>query len=689
MSNRTRKRSDIQRRAYSTFRIKKQDSASRIIEGIASTPNPDRMNDVVEPRGANFKLPLPLLWQHDPSKPVGHVLSAEVTDDGIKFKAKIEKIDEPGALKDRLDEAWQSVTKGLVRGVSIGFSSKEPPELLRNGGLRFLSWDWFELSLVTIPANAEATIDTIKALSKEQRKAASGRPSSRTASRTVTKSATPPGDSGSRKRKTGDPDMGKSIKEKIKEAEEEIEAHEARMKEIMEGEDEEDKELTEDEEKELDESEEEVKSLRKKVRRLKMIAGDYSDDTAPRGTLRRVDGSTLDAAQKSRGGRDTVTAEAKVEEPKGLGMARLVMCYAKAKGNPLHAIEIAKQAYSGHHHLKQLETVLKAQVTGGTTTDPSWAAPLVEPQNLIAEFIEYLRPQTIIGKFGNDGIPSLRPAPFNIKVPAQTTGGAAQWVGEGKSKPLTNFGFESFTLAYNKVAAIAVLSEELLRFSTPSAEMLVRNALSEAVISRLDTDITDPAISATADRPASFTNGAQSYVSFGVDADAVRADIARLVTYFINNNLPLNGLVLIMRNAQALKLSLMRSPLGTKEFPDITMNGGFLEGIPVITSQYPAAGRVTAVVAPEIYLADDGGVAIDMSREASLEMDTTPSNHINNGASPPVSVESAMVSMFTTNSVAIRAERVITWKRRRSAAVAYQTGTGWGNEDTSPPQPAV
>lgn len=678
MSNRNRKRTDIRRRAYATFRMKKQDGASRIIEGIATTPTPDRMNDIVEPRGANFKLPLPLLWQHDPTKPVGHVLAAEVTDEGIKFKAKIEKIDEPGALKDRLDEAWQSVSKGLVRGVSIGFSSKEPPDLLRNGGLRFLSWDWFELSLVTIPANVEATIDTVKSLCREQRRTVSGRPA------LITK--TLPGVSG--KRKTGDAAMAKSTADKIREIEEEIEGHKARMKEIIETAEEEEKELTDEEEKELEESEEEVKSLRTKVRRLKMIAGN-DDDAAPRGTLRRVDGSTLDAAQKSRGGAEPIAATPKVEEAKGLGMARLVMCYAKAKGNPLHAIEVAKQAYAGHHHLKQMELVLKAQVTGGTTTDPSWAAPLVEPQNLVSEFIEFLRPQTIIGKFGTNGIPALRTAPFNIKVPAQTSGGSGYWVGEGKAKPLTAFDFESFTLAYNKVAAIAVLSEELLRFSSPSAEMLVRNALSEAVISRLDTDITDPAITATADRPASFTNGAQTYTSLGVDADSVRDDIARLVTFFINNNLPLDSLVLIMRNAQALKLSLMRSPLGAREFPDITMNGGFLEGIPVITSQYPAAGRVTAVVASEIYLADDGGVAIDMSREASLEMDTAPSSLINDGASPPTSVESAMVSMFQTNSVAIRAERVITWKRRRAAAVAYQTGTGWGNADTSPPQAAV
>jgi len=37
------------------------------------------------------------------------------------------------------------------------------------------------------------------------------------------------------------------------------------------------------------------------------------------------------------------------------------------------------------------------------------------------------------------------------------------------------------------------------------------------------------------------------------------------------------------------------------------------------------------------------------------------------------------VSMFQTNSVALRAERYINWQKRRAAAVAYITGVNWGN----------
>ena len=70
-------------------------------------------------------------------------------------------------------------------------------------------------------------------------------------------------------------------------------------------------------------------------------------------------------------------------------------------------------------------------------------------------------------------------------------------------------------------------------------------------------------------------------------------------------------------------------------------------------------------------------------------MDTAPTNAVSDGASPPVPTATQMVSMFQTNSVAIRAERIITWKKRRTAAAVYQTATGWGNEATSPPQAAI
>jgi HK97 family phage prohead protease len=148
-------------RAYSFIEIKSFDDKNRIVEGIASTPTPDRMQDTVNPLGAKFTLPIPFLWQHQHSSPIGNVIDAEPTKKGIPYKAQVAQTDEPGTLKDRLDEAWQSLKLRLVRATSIGFNPLKW-SFIENGGMDFEEWDWLELTAVTVPANPEAEISAVK-----------------------------------------------------------------------------------------------------------------------------------------------------------------------------------------------------------------------------------------------------------------------------------------------------------------------------------------------------------------------------------------------------------------------------------------------------------------------------------------------------------------------------------------------
>src|SRR5262247_2898647 len=103
-------------RAYSLLTVKAVDEDLRTITGMATTPAPDRLEDVVEPEGAQFKLPLPLLWQHDVRQPIGQVTHANVSKAGIEIVAKIAK-----GVTDEIDRAWKLIKGGLVPGLSIGF----------------------------------------------------------------------------------------------------------------------------------------------------------------------------------------------------------------------------------------------------------------------------------------------------------------------------------------------------------------------------------------------------------------------------------------------------------------------------------------------------------------------------------------------------------------------------------------
>jgi HK97 family phage prohead protease len=150
-------------RAYSMLTIKSVDEDKRIISGVATTPTVDRVGDIIDPLGVKFENPLAFLWQHRHDQPIGECKFSKPTKDGIDFQARIASTDEPGTLKDRLDEAWQSIKMGLVRAVSIGFRPIEYA-FMESGGIRYNECEVYELSAVTIPANSDALITQVKSI---------------------------------------------------------------------------------------------------------------------------------------------------------------------------------------------------------------------------------------------------------------------------------------------------------------------------------------------------------------------------------------------------------------------------------------------------------------------------------------------------------------------------------------------
>ena len=167
-------------KSFGLFEIKAVDEEKRTFTGVASTPNQDRSKDIMIPKGAKFQLPMPLLFHHDMRQPIGHVTEAKVTEKGIEVTLHIPEIKEDGRLKERVNEAYQSLKYDLVKGLSVGFIPNwDEAEMIKGGGIQFNSWEWYELSLVTIPCNRESETDFKKAF--EEHKAALGNNPQKTA----------------------------------------------------------------------------------------------------------------------------------------------------------------------------------------------------------------------------------------------------------------------------------------------------------------------------------------------------------------------------------------------------------------------------------------------------------------------------------------------------------------------------
>lgn len=601
-------------RAYSLLEIKSVAAERRTFAGVASTPELDRQGDMVDPAGVTFRNPVPLLFHHDPTQVIGSVVLT-ATAQGILFEATLPTLDEPGPLKARVDEAWQSVKAGLITGVSIGHRILSGGfEYLKNGTRRLTKTEICEVSLVTIPANANASILLVKSLAPARRL---------------------------------EPAMKPTTAEHIQNLENKRAVLAARMGEIMRTAADADRTCTDEESTEHDGLGIQVKSLDADLCRWRDLE------------KLQVTSATPVPAVPNAPTRTTTLPTISVRPNVPIGTQFVRAACAKLIGamenrNP---VEIAQERWGDS--TPEVALYLKAAVAPGTTTDATWASPLIN-NTVSADFLELLRPATILGR-----IPGLRDVPFNVKVPSQTAGGTYGWVGESKPKPVTKLAFSSDTLGVNKVAGIIVLTEELVRLSNPKAEALVRADMIAGIARFLDQQFIDPAVAAVAGvNPASITNGAPTAAA---TANPL-ADIMGLISHFSTNNIPVDGLTFIMSPANALSLSFRSNLDGSPEFPGLSINGGNYRGINFVTSN-TAGTNVVALQPALILYADDGGVTIDASREASLQMDSAPDS--------PIVATTVMVSLWQANCVGLRAERFITWKRVNTNAVKYLTAAAY------------
>jgi HK97 family phage prohead protease len=140
---------------------------SGVIEGVISAfGQVDSYGDTIE-RGAYTKSierlrredrKLPLLYQHDPSRPIGVWTDLAERSDGLFGKAEL-VMEVPDAIA-----AHALARKGALTGISIGFRVG-PDGAHDNGKVRILSEiDLVEASLVTFPADTHARVTAVKSI---------------------------------------------------------------------------------------------------------------------------------------------------------------------------------------------------------------------------------------------------------------------------------------------------------------------------------------------------------------------------------------------------------------------------------------------------------------------------------------------------------------------------------------------
>lgn len=337
---------------------------------------------------------------------------------------------------------------------------------------------------------------------------------------------------------------------------------------------------------------------------------------------------------------------------RGSTFVRSVIALAESPG-VRNALTVAQRRWGA---TSQVVTLMKAAVAAGSLHDDLWAGSLAESRGAQLEFLEVVRPLTIVGRLAN-----LRRVPVKAPIAAQSAGAVSYWVGEGKIKPVTSAAFNRTRLGPTKVAGLLVVSEELITFG-PTAEITLRDDLANAIAVATDSAFIDPGNSGIPNQqPAAVTAGAVSIPSSGSTAEAIRADVERAIAAFAGS---LMTAAWVMHPRAAVAIGMTLSSSG--EANDLGALGGTLAGLPVITSEgvpYDSSGTsITLLDAASILYAEDGIQGARSDQTAILMSDT------------PGSGPAQMVSLWQTNSIALRVERTVNWTVGRANAVVTITG---------------
>lgn len=416
---------------------------------------------------------------------------------------------------------------------------------------------------------------------------------------------------------------------------------------------------SDDDEVQIKALEDDITRLEKNAQRLQKLI--KSVETAPNPT--EIGGKNPEQAAASAKGEpipqtpeQTKSVQVESNLPKGIGFSLLVKASAiatKSKGGVT-----THEVLQGWNAPDSVIRAATQKAVIGTTTHDKFGKELIDYANLTGEFIELVRQKTVVDKIAHQ----MRQVPFNVKIPTQTASGSVGWVGEGKMKPVGNPEFGSMTLSHAKIAGIVLLSDELIRFSNPKADTLVRDDLVATVAQFIDQQFFDPDKAEATESPASVLNGVTAVTATGTTADKIDTDTNTLIAQLVDAGISLEGAVWAMSETRAMQISGMRDALGRTYFEGMSLVGSrSLKGLPVLTCGY-LADKIVLIIPNQILLADDGGIDFSVSTEATINMGTDDAPK--------------MVNLFQNNLTAIRAERFIRWKKRLPKAVGYIKYTG-------------
>lgn len=342
------------------------------------------------------------------------------------------------------------------------------------------------------------------------------------------------------------------------------------------------------------------------------------------------------------------------EQDKGLRAARMIRALAAAKGDAEKAAAYAKKTFGDEELSKAL-----------SASDAAGGGVLV-PTEYSTDLIELLRPMAVVRRMGAVIMPM---ATGVVSIPKITGGGSAQYVGENMPIPTTQQTFGNVVLTWKKLATIVPISNDLIRYSSPAADAIVRDDLVSAMAQREDLAfIRDDG-----------TNNKPKGIFYWIPTDNKIAATAPVTVQSVVNDLGKLELALKNANVRFIRPGFIMSPR-TEAYLKNLMNdtgnyifkqemmAGRLNGYPyAVTTQIPQNLGVNGNET-EVYLVDFADAIIGEAQQLIIDA-SQDAAYVDGGN---------VVAAFANDQTVIRviAEHDFAMRHEESAAVL--TGVTWG-----------
>lgn len=332
------------------------------------------------------------------------------------------------------------------------------------------------------------------------------------------------------------------------------------------------------------------------------------------------------------------------ERDRGVMAASIVRAIASTRNNVQMAIERARAVG---------DEMLVRAMTAGVLADGGFLVP----EQYSSELIELLRPMSVVRSFG----PRFMPMPNgNMTIPKQTGGATAGYVGEGEERNASQPSGGQVKLTARKLLSHVPISNDLIRFSSPQADVMVRDDLLAVLATTEDLNFLTGLGTGNGPKGLRYWAAPANILTMTgtPDRTKIASDLGLMQLALENSNVRFIKPGWIM--TPSIKLCLMQLLDGNGNYIyRAEMLTGSLNGYPYkVTSQL--SQLLFLVDFADVVIGDVPGIIIEASSEASYRDSS-----------------GTLVSAFSRDETVIRAIAQHDQVVRHAESIAVLTGTTW------------